>query len=113
MDCKIHDVGKGLSEKGLMSTAKGRRRNRGRSTAYKPNRLYCATCGRELHLRLVQARGEIFCSKIHAQEFFWDLDEPSVKLEPENSLVGGSNGCVQIELGNVVSKEKKDGVEDA
>ncbi len=107
------DVEKGLSEKGLMSTAKGRRRNRGRSAAYNSKRLHCATCGAELCLRLVQARGEFFCSRIHAQEFFWDLDEPSVKLEPANSLIGGSNGCVQIELGNVVSKEKNDGVEDA
>ncbi len=112
MDCKIHDVGKGLSEKGLMSTAKGRRRNKGRSTAYKPNRLTCATCGRELHLRFVHVRGGSFCSGIHAQEFSWDLDEPSVKLEPGNSLIGGSNGCLQIEPGNVVSKEKKEGLED-
>jgi hypothetical protein len=56
-------------------------------------------------------RGELFCSRIHAQEFFWDLDEPSAKLEPGNSLIGGSNGCLQIEPGNVVSKEKKEGLE--
>jgi len=88
-----------------MSTAKGRRRNKGCSGAYKSKQLYCATCGRELHLRFVHVRGESFCSGIHAKEFFWDLDEPSVKLEPENSLVGGSNGYFQIEAGSVVSRE--------
>ncbi len=106
------DVGKDLSEKGLMSTAKWRRRNRGRFTAYKPNRLFYATCGRELHLRFVHVRGESFCSGIHAKEFFWDLDESSVKLEPGNSLIGGSNGYFQIEAGSVVSREKKEGLED-
>ncbi len=92
-----------------MSTAKGRRKNRGRSAA---NRLHCATCGRELRLRLVQVRGESFCSGIHAREFFWDLDEPSVKLEPGNILIGGTNGYFHIDTGNVVSKEKKEELED-
>jgi len=105
VDCKIHDVGKGLSETGLMSTAKGRRRNRGRSTAYKPNRLTCATCGRELHLRFVHVRGEFFCSGIHAKELFWDLHKPSVTLKPGSALPGGSNGYFQIKSGSVVTRE--------
>jgi len=81
-----------------MGTAKGRSRNSCRSAA---NRLHCATRCRELRLRLVQVRGESFCSGIHAREFFWDLDELSVKLGPGNSLVGGFNGYLQIEPKNV------------
>jgi len=106
------DGGKGLSEKGLMSTAKGRRRKKSRPAATKSNRLHCATCGRELHLRIVPVRGESFCSGIHAKEFFWDLDESSVELDPGTALLGGSNGYFQIGSGNVASKEKKEGLED-
>ncbi len=95
-----------------MSTAKGRGGNRGRSAAYKSNRWHCATCGRELRLRLVQVRDESFCSGVHAREFFWDLDEPSVKLEPGNILIGGTNGYFHIDTGKVVSKEKKEELED-
>jgi len=62
-------------------------------------------CGRELHLRFIYVRDESFCSGIHAKEFFWVLDEHSVKLETESALPGGSNGYFQIESESVVSRE--------
>ncbi len=110
--CKAPGFQERSSEKGIMSTAKRRRRNRGRSAAYNSKRLHCATCGRELSFRLLQVRDESFCSGILAREFFWDLDEPSVKLEPGNILIGGTNGYFHIDTGNVDSKEKKEELED-
>lgn len=52
------------------------------------------------------------CPRIHTQGFFADLDESSVMLKPENSIIGESNGCFQIESEIAVSREKKEGLED-